>query len=63
MELWISVKKISNNLKKFYNTDSVHIAIQDGDDAGQTIEHCHVHIIPITKKFNQENLDLDNASK
>ena len=37
MEIWISVKKISQNLKKYYKTDSVHIAIQDGEDAGKYI--------------------------
>ena len=39
-------------------TDSVQITIQDGEDAGQTVEHCHFHIIPITKKHNfNESLD------
>jgi diadenosine tetraphosphate (Ap4A) HIT family hydrolase len=33
-ELWISARNIAENLKKFYNTNSVQITIQDGEDAG-----------------------------
>jgi bis(5'-adenosyl)-triphosphatase len=59
MELWISVKHISENLKKFYNTDSIDIVIQDGEDAGQTVQHVHVHLIPVNKssKFSQPDND------
>jgi diadenosine tetraphosphate (Ap4A) HIT family hydrolase len=38
-------------------TDSVQISIQDGDDAGMTIEHCHIHIIPMTKKIVFDEID------
>ena len=47
MELWISAKKIGDNLKKYYQVNSIQYAIQDGEDAGQTVPHCHVHVIPI----------------
>ena len=57
MELWISVKHISENLKKYYSTDSIQITIQDGEDAGQTIEHLHIHLIPFSKKNSIINLD------
>jgi bis(5'-adenosyl)-triphosphatase len=36
----------------------VQISIQDGEDAGQTVDHCHIHIIPVTKNFNfNEHID------
>ncbi|CAL4184787.1 unnamed protein product [Meganyctiphanes norvegica] len=35
-------------LSEKYNAESCNIAIQDGPDAGQTIEHVHVHILPIS---------------
>ena len=33
-------------LKKYYYTDSVTVAIQDGKPAGMTIPHLHVHLMP-----------------
>ncbi len=57
MELWISVKHISENLKKYYNTESINVFIPDGEDAGQTIDHLVVHFIPVNKKLNVENMD------
>ena len=50
MEMWISAKNIAQNLKKFYHVESVQISIQDGEDSGQTVDHCHIHIIPIPAK-------------
>ncbi len=70
MEMWISVKKISENLKKFYNviekfilrikidqTDSIQITIQDGEDSGQTVPHCHIHLIPVSGKLSYDEID------
>ena len=62
MELWISVKTLTQNLKKYYGTDSVQISIQDGEDAGQTVEHCHIHIIPIPNGYNPQIID-DSSRK
>jgi diadenosine tetraphosphate (Ap4A) HIT family hydrolase len=57
MELWVSVKNLSENLKRYYNTESINIFIQDGEDAGQTLDHLVVHLIPVNKKQNIENID------
>lgn len=40
--LFLSKSKISAEL----NPDSFNIGINDGFDAGQTIPHCHIHLIP-----------------
>ena len=29
-----------------YKASSLNIAVQDGEDAGQSVAHVHVHIIP-----------------
>ena len=60
IEMWISAKNISENLKKYYHTDSVQISIQDGKDAGQTVEHCHIHLIPIPEGYNSKGVEDDN---
>lgn len=57
MEMWISAKNISENLKRYYRLESVQITIQDGEDAGQTIDHCHIHIIPIPKGYSPKEID------
>lgn len=57
MEMWISAKNIAENLKKYYHLDSVQISIQDGEDSGQTVDHCHIHIIPIPQNFNSSSID------
>ena len=75
IELWISAKYIASNLKKFYKTDSIIITIQDGEDSGQSVDHVHIHILPIieNKEFKEEKdnkrnkffstLDNDNIKK
>ena len=60
IEIWISAKNISDNLKKYYHTDSVQISIQDGKDSGQTVEHCHIHLIPIPEGYKSKGVDNDN---
>lgn len=57
MEMWISAKNIAQNLKKFYHVESVQISIQDGEDSGQTVDHCHIHIIPIPAKYSPNKID------
>ncbi|GAW82867.1 histidine triad protein [Plasmodium gonderi] len=43
-----------------HNTTNFSIAIQDGKDAGQTVEHVHIHIIPRKSSDYQNN---DNIYK
>ena len=59
IEMWISAKNISDNLKKYYHTDSVQISIQDGAEAGQTVPHCHIHLIPIPEDNKPKGVDND----
>ena len=44
---------LSSQKDKLKNTDPLitgfNIGINDGEDAGQTIMHCHIHLIPRRK--------------
>ncbi len=43
---WIVVNKVKTILQQKYNPDGFNIGININKDAGQTISHCHIHIIP-----------------
>jgi bis(5'-adenosyl)-triphosphatase len=60
-DLWQSAKMLGDNLKAFYKTDAISYNIQDGKDAGQTVEHVHIHLIPFTYELNLTC--VDNESK
>ncbi|KAF9924303.1 hypothetical protein FBU30_005698 [Linnemannia zychae] len=49
--LWVSdmfqtAQMIGKIIEREYNATSLTIACQDGPAAGQTVPHCHVHVIP-----------------
>lgn len=48
-DLFLTVKRISCMLEKVYQADALNVAIQDGAEAGQSVNHVHVHIIPRRK--------------
>ena len=62
MEMWISARNISDNLKKYYQTDSVNLSIQDGEAAGQTVEHCHIHLMPLQNNYVNKAIDDSHRS-
>lgn len=45
-DLFLTVYKISPIIEKYYNSNALNIAIQDGEAAGQSVPHIHVHILP-----------------
>jgi bis(5'-adenosyl)-triphosphatase len=48
-ELFKVIKKATKALMKVYDSDGFDLAIQEGEAAGQSIEHFHIHIIPRKK--------------
>ena len=48
------MQRISRTIERVYKASSLNIAIQDGEDAGQSVPHVHVHIIP------RKHADLDH---
>eukprot|EP01062_Namystynia_karyoxenos_P038840 TRINITY_DN28228_c0_g2_i1.p1 TRINITY_DN28228_c0_g2~~TRINITY_DN28228_c0_g2_i1.p1 ORF type:complete len:356 (+),score=88.74 TRINITY_DN28228_c0_g2_i1:98-1069(+) len=45
-DLWLSVRTVAGAVEEFYQADGVEIGVQDGRDAGQSVPHVHVHIMP-----------------
>ncbi|KVH94151.1 Histidine triad, conserved site-containing protein [Cynara cardunculus var. scolymus] len=45
-DLWISAQKIGRLLENYHKASSLTFAIQDGPQAGQTVPHVHIHIVP-----------------
>ncbi|CAK7323459.1 unnamed protein product [Dovyalis caffra] len=45
-DLWLTAKKIGSQLESFHRATSLTFTIQDGAQAGQTVPHVHIHIIP-----------------
>ncbi|KAJ1030189.1 hypothetical protein NDA16_001100 [Ustilago loliicola] len=55
--LFQSVQEISRGLEKVFDADALTVSVQDGEAAGQTVPHLHVHILP-RKKGDIEPNDL-----
>ncbi|KAJ1651611.1 Dinucleoside triphosphate hydrolase [Dispira simplex] len=45
-DLFLSTQTIGRVIEKHFLGESLTMAIQDGPAAGQTVPHCHVHVIP-----------------
>ncbi|XP_029288271.1 bis(5'-adenosyl)-triphosphatase isoform X1 [Cottoperca gobio] len=45
-DLFSTTQRVANLVEKHFNGTSLTIAIQDGPEAGQTVKHVHVHVMP-----------------
>mmetsp|Transcript_14525 Transcript_14525/g.16117 ORF Transcript_14525/g.16117 Transcript_14525/m.16117 type:complete len:155 (-) Transcript_14525:52-516(-) len=45
-DLFHSAQIVGNAMEQHFKGTSLTITVQDGADAGQTVEHVHVHVIP-----------------
>ncbi len=48
LDLWSTVRYVQSLLKVHYQATAFNVAVQDGKDSGQSVFHCHVHILPRT---------------
>ena len=45
-ELWALVDEVREALMASHGPDGFNIGVNDGEAAGQTVSHAHVHVIP-----------------
>ncbi|XP_036415932.1 bis(5'-adenosyl)-triphosphatase isoform X2 [Colossoma macropomum] len=45
-DLFTTTQIVANIVEKHFKASSLTIAIQDGPEAGQTVKHVHVHVLP-----------------
>ncbi|CAI5689133.1 bis(5'-adenosyl)-triphosphatase [Oreochromis niloticus] len=45
-DLFSTTQRVANLVEKHFSATSITIAIQDGPEAGQTVKHVHVHVLP-----------------
>lgn len=45
-DLWLMAQLVGTKLEDHYKVSSLTFAIQDGPEAGQTVPHVHIHILP-----------------
>ncbi|XP_056130375.1 bis(5'-adenosyl)-triphosphatase [Lampris incognitus] len=45
-DLFSTAQRVAALVEKHFNATSLTIAIQDGPEAGQTVKHVHVHVLP-----------------
>ncbi|ORZ05231.1 HIT-like domain-containing protein [Absidia repens] len=57
-DMILSTQKISSVIEKHYKASSLTFTIQDGPEAGQTVPHVHMHIIPRRKDDYENNDDI-----
>lgn len=57
-DLWITAKKVGGCLESYLKASSLTFTIQDGPDAGQTVPHVHIHILPRKKGDFEKNDEI-----
>ncbi|XP_020584336.1 bifunctional bis(5'-adenosyl)-triphosphatase/adenylylsulfatase FHIT [Phalaenopsis equestris] len=60
-DLWLVAKEVGGKLERHHKASSLTFAIQDGPQAGQTVAHVHIHIIPRKSGDFEKNDEIYDA--
>ncbi|GJU64139.1 bifunctional bis(5'-adenosyl)-triphosphatase/adenylylsulfatase FHIT [Tanacetum coccineum] len=59
--MWVTAKRIGTLLEKYHKASSLTFTIQDGPQAGQSVPHVHIHILPRKVGDFENNDDIYDA--
>lgn len=45
-DLFVTVQRVARTIERVYGARALNVAVQDGEHAGQSVPHVHVHVIP-----------------
>jgi bis(5'-adenosyl)-triphosphatase len=45
-DLFVTVQRVGRMVQRVYGAAALNIAVQDGEEAGQSVPHVHAHVIP-----------------
>eukprot|EP00050_Salpingoeca_kvevrii_P008985 m.306259 g.306259 ORF g.306259 m.306259 type:complete len:154 (-) comp18749_c0_seq1:41-502(-) len=57
-DLFQTAQRVARTLEPRYGATSMTIALQDGPEAGQTVPHVHVHVLPRKARDFPDNDDV-----
>ncbi|XP_014517604.1 bifunctional bis(5'-adenosyl)-triphosphatase/adenylylsulfatase FHIT isoform X1 [Vigna radiata var. radiata] len=60
-DLWLTAQKVGKQLESYHKASSLTLAIQDGPQAGQTVPHVHIHLIPRKSGDFEKNDEIYDA--
>ncbi|XP_055346215.1 bis(5'-adenosyl)-triphosphatase-like [Paramacrobiotus metropolitanus] len=58
MDMFLTAQHVQRGMERIHGVSSSLIAVQDGPDAGQSVNHVHVHIMPRRPKDFDENDEI-----
>ncbi|KAB1225642.1 Bis(5'-adenosyl)-triphosphatase [Morella rubra] len=61
IDIWLTAHKIGNRLESYHKASSLTFTIQDGPQAGQSVPHVHIHILPRKAGDFERNDDIYEA--
>ncbi|XP_019055550.1 PREDICTED: bifunctional bis(5'-adenosyl)-triphosphatase/adenylylsulfatase FHIT [Nelumbo nucifera] len=60
-DLWLTAQKVGCQLEHHHKASSLTFTIQDGPQAGQTVPHVHIHILPRRSGDFEKNDEIYDA--
>ncbi|XP_073023093.1 bifunctional bis(5'-adenosyl)-triphosphatase/adenylylsulfatase FHIT-like isoform X1 [Primulina eburnea] len=60
-DIWLTAQKVGCQLESYHNASSLTFAIQDGPQAGQTVPHVHIHVLPRKSGDFEKNDEIYDA--
>ncbi|XP_044467350.1 bifunctional bis(5'-adenosyl)-triphosphatase/adenylylsulfatase FHIT [Mangifera indica] len=60
-DLWLMAQRVGKQLEIYHKASSLTFTIQDGPEAGQTVAHVHIHILPRKSGDFERNDEIYDA--